>query len=70
MVVVFFCSVTWSVKGSALNLLCLPGFDCVLSFATKMVLSQTRCAPASEVCMCGVDVRVGRSVYQPSRSLD
>ena len=26
----------------------------VLSFATKMVPSQTRCAPVSEVCTCGV----------------
>ena len=31
MVVVRFCSVTWSFKGSALDLLCLPGFDCVAS---------------------------------------
>ena len=26
----------------------------ILSFATKMVPSQTRCAPASDVCTCGL----------------
>ena len=36
----------------------------ILSFATKMVPSQTRCAPASVVCTCGV-TRESGDQYQP-----
>ena len=37
----------------------------ILSFATKMVPSQTRCAPASDFCTCGV-TRESADQYQPT----
>ena len=40
----------------------------LLSFATKMVPSQTRCAPASEVCTCGV-TRESADQSQPRPTL-
>ena len=63
--VVRFCSVTWSVKGSALDLLCLPGFDCVASeyvAAAVYAFVSAWAVSVSRVGECAL-VRVGVFEY-------
>ena len=63
--VVRFCSVTWSVKGSALDLLCLPGLDCVASeyvAAAVYAFVSAWAVSVSRVGECAL-VRVGVFEY-------